>query len=234
MPRFSNKIMYWASRPVVGAYTEMMLDMDVRRHTALPPGPKIIAANHPSTTDPFFVAAMLRQQSFILINELLFRVPVLGVYLRKSGHIPVQVGRGQEAVDTAVALLRQGRNVIIFPEGDLSPEEGGFCPVRTGVARLALASGAPVVPVGIHLLRERVRSVRSTVQGEIHYGRWYLRGPYNMTVGQPLVFSGSPENRPLVKQVAAAVMHHIIELAHESEIRMTSRPTALPTLPARS
>lgn len=209
-----------------------MLDLDVRRHAALPPGPKIIAANHPSTTDPFFVASMVGEQSFILINDLLFRVPLLGTYLRKSGHIPVRSGGGQQAVDAAVALLRQGRNVIIFPEGDLSPLEGGFCAPRTGVARLALASGAPVVPVGIHLIRERIRSVRSNVRGEIHYGRWYLRGPYNMTVGRALQFRGDPEDRPLVRQVAAAVMHHIIELAHESEIRMTSRPTALPSLPA--
>jgi 1-acyl-sn-glycerol-3-phosphate acyltransferase len=232
MPRISAKLLYWASRPVVGAYADTMLDMDVRKHAEMPAGPKIIAANHPSTTDPFFVAAMVRQQSFILINDLLFMVPVLGAYLRKSGHIPVQVGRGQEAVDAALALLRQGRNVIIFPEGDLSPLEGGFGSARTGIARLALASGAPVVPVGIHLIRERLRSVRSNVRGEIHYGRWYLRGPYNVTVGDPLRFQGSPEDRPLVRYVASTVMHHIIELARESEIRMNSSPTALPSLPA--
>jgi 1-acyl-sn-glycerol-3-phosphate acyltransferase len=232
MPRISAKLLYWASRPVVGAYTDTMLDMDVRRHAEMPAGPKIIAANHPSTTDPFFVACMVRQQSFILINDLLFKVPGLGPYLRRSGHIPVRVGRGQEAVDSAVALLRQGRNVIIFPEGDLSPLEGGFGPARTGIARLALASGAPVIPVGIHLMRERLHSYRSNVRGEIHYGRWYLRGPYNITVGSPLRFQGDPEDRPLVRHVAGTVMHHIIELAHESEMRMHSSPTALPSLPA--
>jgi 1-acyl-sn-glycerol-3-phosphate acyltransferase len=209
-----------------------MLDMDVRRHTAMPAGPKIIAANHPSTTDPFFIASMVGQQSFILINELLFKVPLLGPYLRKSGHIPVQCGQGQTAVDAALALLRQGRNVIIFPEGDLSPIEGGFLPARTGIARLALASGAPVIPAGIHLNHERLRSVRSNVRGEIHYGRWYLRGPYNVTVGSPLYFRGDAEDRPLVRHVAATVMHHIIELARESEMRMNSSPTALPSLPA--
>jgi 1-acyl-sn-glycerol-3-phosphate acyltransferase len=232
MPRFSAKLLYWASRPVVGAYTETMLKMDVRKHADMPAGPKIIAANHPSTTDPFFVASMVGQQSFILINDLLFQVPLLGPYLRKSGHIPVRVGRGQEAVNTAVALLKQGRNVMIFPEGDLSPLEGGFCPARTGIARLALASGAVVIPVGIHLERDRIRSYRSNVRGEIHYGRWYLRGPYNLTIGDPLRFQGDPEDRPLVRQVANTVMHHIIELARESEKRMNSSPTALPSLPA--
>jgi 1-acyl-sn-glycerol-3-phosphate acyltransferase len=231
MPKFTAKLLYWASRPVVKTYAGTMLDLDVRKHVELPGGAKIIAANHPSTTDPFFVAAMVTQQTFILINDLLFQVPGLGLYLRRSGHIPVIAGRGQEAVDAAVRLLRQGRNVIIFPEGDLSPEKGGFNPARTGVARLALASGAPVVPVGIHLNRERIRAIRSIVRGQIHYGRWYLRGPYNMTVGSPLQFQGDCEDRSLVRQVASTVMHHIIELARESEIRMTSTPSMLPSLP---
>lgn len=227
----SDKLMYWASRPVVGAYTGTMLDLDVIWHNRLPAGPKIIAANHPSTTDPFFVAGMVQEQSFILINNLLFQVPVLGEYLRRSGHIPVIAGCGQQAVDAAAELLRQGRNVIIFPEGDLSPLEGGFHPARTGVARLALQSGAPVVPVGIHLQRERVRVIRSIVRGQVSYGRWYLRGPYNMTVGRPLRFQGDPAERGLVRQVAATVMHHIIELARESEMRMDRNPGMLAAQP---
>ena len=54
--------------------------------------------------------------------------------------------------------------MIIFPEGALSPQEGGFCQARTGVARLALESGAPVFPAGIHLQRERIRNMQSHVR----------------------------------------------------------------------
>jgi 1-acyl-sn-glycerol-3-phosphate acyltransferase len=200
-----------------------MLKMDVFKHHPLPAGPKIIAANHPATTDPFYVAAMVGQQSFILINELLFQVPILGEYLRRSGHIPVAAGQGQQAIDAALQRLAEGKTVIIFPEGALSPEGGGFEKPRTGVARLALASGAPVIPVGVHLQWERVHTIRSTVRGRVEYGRWYIRGPYNLTVGRPLYFRGDVENRPLVRSVAETVMHHIIELAHESEIRMNQR-----------
>ncbi len=89
----TSKLLYLASRPVVGTYAGTMLKMDVRRHEVFPAGAKIIAANHPTTTDPFFIAAMVRQQAYILINELLFQVPILGEYLRRSGHIPVQIGR---------------------------------------------------------------------------------------------------------------------------------------------
>jgi 1-acyl-sn-glycerol-3-phosphate acyltransferase len=218
-------MLYWASRPVVGAYAGTMLDLDVRWHARLARGPKIIAANHPSTTDPFFVAAMIGEQPFILINNVLFQVPVLGEYLRRSGHIPVIPGLGRQAVDAAAELLRAGRTIIIFPEGDLSPLEGGFNPARTGVARLALQSGAPVIPVGIHLVRERIRAIRSVVRGKVEYGHWYLNGPYNLTIGKPLHFHGDVEDRPLVRGVANTVMHTIIELAHESQVRMGPTPS---------
>jgi 1-acyl-sn-glycerol-3-phosphate acyltransferase len=128
----SKKLIYFCSKPVVISYTGTMLKMDVRKHQALPQGAKIIAANHPSTTDPFFVASMLRQQSFILIKDILFQVPLLGAYLKRAGHIPVEAGKGQEAIDAAVALLKKGHTVVIFPEGVISPLEGGFHEARTG------------------------------------------------------------------------------------------------------
>jgi 1-acyl-sn-glycerol-3-phosphate acyltransferase len=226
----SSKLLYWASRPVVGTYADAMLKMDIQKHTELPKGAKIIAVNHPSTTDPFFVASILNQQCYILIKDVLFQVPVLGVYLHHSGHIPVIAGKGQEAIDAGLERLKAGHTVVIFPEGEISPLTGGFHKARTGVARLALASGAPVIPVGIHLDRERIHSIPSTVRGQVEYGHWYLRGPYNITIGKPLRFSGSVENREYVHTVAEVVMHHIIELARESEIRMVQpqAPMALP------
>jgi 1-acyl-sn-glycerol-3-phosphate acyltransferase len=219
----ADKLCFMVSKPVLTTYTNTLLNMDVLMHMPLPVGPKIIAANHPATTDPFYVAVMLRQQSFILINDLLFQVPVLGPYLRASGHIPVKVGCGQAAIDAALEHLRDGHNIIIFPEGDLSPLEGGFQKPRTGVARLALLSGAPVVPVGVHLQRERVRLINSTVRGEVNVGRWYLSGPYHQTVGLPLRFSGDVEDRDLVRSVANRIMNRIIELSHESRNRMISK-----------
>ncbi len=228
---FTESLLYWASRPVVGTYTGAMLKMDVHRHRELLPGAKIIAANHPSTTDPFFVAAVLRQQSYILIKNVLFQVPVLGEYLRRSGHIPVKVGEGQSAIDAALDRLAQGNTVMIFPEGDLSPLEGGFHKARTGVARLALASGAPVIPVGVHLARERLHIFRSVVKGQEETSRWYLRGPYHVTVGRPLQFSGAVDDYERVRLVARIVMHHIIELARESENRFKQTPDSLVSLP---
>jgi len=222
--------MYWFSRPVVRTYTGTMLNMNVQKLEEMPPGPKIIAANHPSTTDPFFVASMVGQQSFILINEVLFNVPILGEYLRRSGHIPVRAGNGQAAMDAALERLAEGKNIIIFPEGALSPLGGGFQSARTGVARLALMSGAPVIPVGIHLNWKRVRVIRSVVRGQEEYGRWYISGPYNQTVGAPLHYKGDVNDREHTRKVAENVMYHIIELARISRIRMDQFPNPFPNL----
>lgn len=223
----ADRLLYLASKPVVGTYASTMLKMDVRMHERFPEGPKIIAANHPATSDPFYIAAMVRKQAFILIHETLFNVPILGEYLRRSGHIMVQPGNGPAAIEQTVKYLKEGKTIIIFPEGDLSPQDGGFCKVRTGVARIALLSGAPVIPVGIHLQQDKVRIIPSTVKGKVEYGRWYLRGPYFVTTGRPLRFFGDVEEHAYVRSVSSVIMQHIIALAHESDIRMNPTPIGL-------
>jgi 1-acyl-sn-glycerol-3-phosphate acyltransferase len=219
----SEKALYGVSVPVVGTYANMMLKLDVVKHAEFPRGAKIVAANHPSTTDPFFVAAMLRQQAFIMINNVLFQVPILGTYLRHSGHIPVKPGCGQEAIDAALAHLKAGHTIMIFPEGVISPSDGGFNPSRTGIARLALASGAPIVPVGIGLLRDRIKHITSVVRGVEEIGHWYTSGPYAMTVGHPVTFVGDPDDRELTRSVADRVMRSIIALATESDLRINRK-----------
>lgn len=228
MKKLVQKALYGVSKPVVKTYTGTMLKMDVHHKCNFPEGAKIIAPNHPSTGDPFFVASMLGFQSFIMINDVLFHVPILGEYLRRSGHISVKPGHGQEAIDEALEHLKAGHTVMIFPEGLISPLTGGFHKARTGVARLALASGAPVFPVGIHLMKDRLHTLKSTVSGKEEISHWYLRGPYNVTVGKPMRFSGDVENRDLVKETADQVMLKIMRLAYESEQRWNRNQRSLP------
>lgn len=68
----------------------------------------------------------MREQSFILINNLLFQVPLLGTYLRLSGHIPVKVGEGQSAIDAALKHLAAGHNIMIFLKATLAPLKVDF------------------------------------------------------------------------------------------------------------
>ena len=216
----SDEIFYWLGRPVVEMYARSMLRMDVVRHAPLPDGPKIISANHPSTTDPFLILTLASEQISILISETLFKVPLFGRYLRQAGHVPVVPGNGRAAFEKARQLLEAGRTVAVFPEGAISPLAGGFHRPHTGAARLSLHTGAPIIPVGIHLQRERMRLIETMVDGTPEVGTWYLRGPYAMTMGNPLRFTGDVENRAYVRSASERIMQHITHLAHQSARRM--------------
>jgi 1-acyl-sn-glycerol-3-phosphate acyltransferase len=220
MTTFSELALYGVSVPVVRTYAGTLLRTDIVKHDEFPQGAKIIAANHPSTGDPFFVASMLHQQSFIMIEELMFQVPILGTYLRRSGHICIKHGNNDEAMESALAHLRAGHTVVIFPEGLISPSEGGFHPAHTGVSRLALASGAPVIPVGVAIQRERIHHIPSEVRGRKEVGHWYLSGPYAITVGRQMTFEGDANDRALTHSTADQIMRRIIENATESELRI--------------
>lgn len=116
-------------------------------------GGVIIAANHLSWADPFtlghFVYAAHRVPRF-LAKESLFRFPVTGPLLRSARQIPVHRGErdGSAAMSDAVRALGRGEAILIYPEGTITKDPDQW-PMqgKTGVARLALMSGAPVVPV---------------------------------------------------------------------------------------
>ncbi len=218
---------------LVGSYAGLALRLDVSWHAPLPDGPKIIAANHPTTVDPALVMMLSPEQSSILIHETLFKVPVLGRYLHRSGHVPVVPGNGRAALEEAQRLLEAGRTIVIFPEGALSPLEGGFHKPHTGAARLSLSTGAPIIPVGIHLERERIQLIETEVDGRTEGGRLYLQGPYAMTVGEPMAVSGDVEDRQFVRSASMRIMGRIMSLSQESALRMqaSQRSRTMP-LPA--
>lgn len=211
---------YHLGRSLLAEYARWILKADIRQALPLPAGPKILVANHPSTTDPAWVSVLVSEQTTILIKEILFKVPLFGKSLRLSGHIPVIPGQGRCALDQAAELIRSGRTVIVFPEGEISPREGGFQKAHTGAARLALATGAPVIPVGIGLDPRHLRVIPAKIDGILDVGYWYLHGPYAMTVGAPLWFAGDAEDRGQVHTALEEILEHITSLSHESAIRV--------------
>ncbi len=213
---------YKAGRWVVAAYARLMIDLDIAGRDRVPDGPKLIVANHPSTSDPLYLPLAFRQPIDMLLIDSAFRLPLLGGYLRRAGQVRV-ARAGASAFVEARRRLEAGRSVAIFPEGNVSPRQGGTLPPRSGAARLALLTGLPVVPVGIHLPRERVRLVRSTIGRRQMNGHWYLRGPYSMTVGQPLRFDGDDGDETRVATVTRAIMDRIAALTGESERRLCSQ-----------
>jgi len=209
--------------PVIDLYENLMFDIDIRRQKPLPVGPKILVSNHPTTTDPFLILEIAPEPVRILIEERLFQVPLFGLYLRLAGHIPVLQGNGRTAYVTALQTLRGRKSVALYPEGAISPLEGGIHRARTGAARLALESGAPVVPIGVALDRTRIRLIETKVGNEPALGTWYFHGPYAITVGTPMVFRGDVEDRELVDSISAEIMERIASLEDESRLRLAAR-----------
>jgi 1-acyl-sn-glycerol-3-phosphate acyltransferase len=218
----SDELLAHVGRWLIKLAMPWLFRMDIVRQSPLPPGPKIIAPNHPSTTDPFLILPLVREPMSILIDERLFKVPIFGQVLTQSGHIPVVPGKGRAAYETALRLLESGRNIGIFPEGAISPLRGGFHRPCTGAARLALNTGAPIIPVGISLKRERIRLIETEIDGETTVGTWYLNGPYAMTVGEPLYLQGDIEDHAYVREASSYLMQCIVGLAYDSAKRMNT------------
>jgi 1-acyl-sn-glycerol-3-phosphate acyltransferase len=113
-------------------------------------GPVIIAPNHFSFLDHFFVGAAIRRRVRFMAKSQLFRPPMQWVYTH-GGVFPVRRGaKDEEAFVTAHSVLARGRTIVMYCEGGRSRSAKLADSARPGIGRLALESGATVVPVAIH------------------------------------------------------------------------------------
>ena len=109
-------------------------------------GPAILAANHESLADPFFLAVVTKRPIHYMAKAELWRNPVVGRLLEWGGTFPVERGGGDsDALRHGVRLLEEGALLGIFPQGTSRPRRRR--PFLRGAARLALATGAPLIPV---------------------------------------------------------------------------------------
>lgn len=113
----------------------------------------VAVSNHISHLDPFVFAHFLNDEGVVphFLGKIeVFRIPVVGAILRAADQIPVyrETGRASGAYRAAVAAIEDGKCVAIYPEGTVT-REPGLWPMRgkTGAARIALATGCPVVPI---------------------------------------------------------------------------------------
>ncbi|WP_235948062.1 lysophospholipid acyltransferase family protein [Nocardia terrae] len=112
-------------------------------------GPVIVASNHVSMLDAVFLWGALRRRAVAIAMAELWSWPVVGWLVRRLGQIPVvrrDSESGQAATAQAEQILRHGGVLIIYPEGKLVAR-GEREPYKPGVAKLALATGVPIVPV---------------------------------------------------------------------------------------
>src|SRR5512137_1955383 len=112
-----TKLLYFLSSILIKSYARLMLKLEIRWQAALPKGPVLYAANHPSTTDPIFIHLISPQPMSVMVASKVFSIPVLGRYMRKLQQICVTPGKGAQVLEEARQTLKAGRSVTIFPEG---------------------------------------------------------------------------------------------------------------------
>lgn len=119
-------------------------------------GPLILAPNHFSQMDHFFIGVYLKRKIRFMAKSQIFGPPVLTYIYKHGGVFPVRRGHhDEEAIETARILVEQGEMLLVYAEGGRS-RSGKLGEPKPGIGRIALETGAPIVPVAIHG-SERVR-----------------------------------------------------------------------------
>ena len=182
-------------------------------------GPVLVAANHISYYDPiahgyFLILGAGRYPRFLAKIEL-FNNKVLGPLLRQMRHIPVRRGSGDQGpIEFGRKSLREGEMVLVYPEStvttnpDFSPMKG-----KTGIARLAILSGVPVIPLAVW----GSAPVWQKGSRNLKYGR-----PIWVKAGPPLDFSryeGRADDPEAVREVTDEVMAQLSLLVDDLRAR---------------
>ena len=145
-----NRAVYWIARAVLQPAMRIWFRLERHGRENIPrTGPVILAANHRSFLDPFVVGVCLRRPVYFVAKQELFEPRWQGWLLNALGAFPVRRGESDEdAVETSKRILARGDAVVIFPEGTRI-RSGSLAEPKRGVGRLALETGAPVVPIAL-------------------------------------------------------------------------------------
>jgi len=145
-----NPLLYWIVRGVLQPFFHLYFRMSrIGREHVLPDGPMIIAANHRSFLDPFVIGTIVRRPVYFVAKKELFRHRLNAWFLNSLGAFPIDRGNADgDAMATAREILERGDVVVIFPEGT-RVRPGTLGSPKRGVGRLALETGAPVLPVAV-------------------------------------------------------------------------------------
>ncbi len=182
-------------------------------------GPAILASNHLSFSDSLFMPLMVRGRpvTFLAKSEYFtgkgIKGKLIAAVMRSAGQVPVDRAGGkssEQALLTGLSVLRDGELLGIYPEGTRS-HDGRLYRGRTGIARLALESGAPVIPVAM-IGTEHVQPPGKVIP---------RLGHVSMVFGPPLDFSryrGLESDRYVLRAVTDEIMYALMAMGGQEYV----------------
>ncbi len=180
-------------------------------------GPVIIASNHLSFSDSIFMPLVVPRKVTFLAKSEYFTSPGVKGLLKKLtfkalGQVPVDRAggrRSEAALLTGLELLKEGACIGIYPEGTRSPD-GRLYKGRTGIARMAIESGAPVVPVAMFNTAE----IQPTGKVVPKLQR------VEMVFGEPMYFDGDSTNVQVLREATDRIMKTLQQLSGQEFVDM--------------
>jgi 1-acyl-sn-glycerol-3-phosphate acyltransferase len=204
---------YTAARIVVTLPTLLLYRVTSQGRKNVPRrGAAVLAPNHFSQADHFFVGIYLWRKVRFMAKSQLFGAPVLTYILKVAGVFPVRRGhRDEKAFATAYELIDQGELLLVYAEGGRSRSKQ-LGTAKPGIGRIALETGVPIIPTAIHG-SEGVRSWRR------------LRFPrVTVAYGEPLSFPIEPDpSRERQQEVADEIFARVRELYEGIATRSAER-----------
>ncbi|MEI6220091.1 MAG: lysophospholipid acyltransferase family protein [Actinomycetes bacterium] len=180
-------------------------------------GPVIIASNHLSFSDSIFMPLVVPRKVTFMAKSEYFTSPGFKGFIKKItfqalGQVPVDRAggrRSEAAIRTGLKLLEAGQCIGIYPEGTRSPD-GRLYKGRIGIARMAIDSGAPVVPVAMFNTAE----IQPTGQVVPKVRR------VEMVFGEPMYFTGDSSDLTNLRQVTDEIMQGIQKISGQVYVDM--------------
>lgn len=178
-------------------------------------GPLIVASNHLSFSDSIFMPLVVPRKVTFLAKSEYFTSPGPKGLIKKLtfialGQVPVDRSggrRSEAALITGLKVLAEGKCLGIYPEGTRSPD-GRLYKGRTGIARLAIESGAPIIPVAM-FNTEKIQPT-GTVMPKV------MR--VEMIFGEPMYFDGDSTDLQYLREVTDVIMAKIQELSGQEYV----------------
>src|SRR5438046_7221284 len=206
---------YWVLKAVLTPLLRFFYRVRVEGAENLPRnGPVILASNHLSFSDSFFLPLVLRRRVTFVAKAEYFEDPKTAWFFRAVGQIPVKRGIGPasaHALESAKEVLAGGGVFGIYAEGTRSPD-GRLYKGHTGVARLPLNCGVPVLPVAMIGTRE------AQPIGQV-MPRLFM--PITVRIGKPLRFdrlAGRADDPKALRQITDEVMFDLRALSGQDYV----------------